>query len=245
MTLGVVETMEQRRLIMSEKIDLKELERKAFRSTFQDGLWDIFLGLLLLNMAIGTALGGVLGEAELSLASLLRVLLIIVPLPFLILAGFWAGKKFITTPRVGSVRFGPRRNARTRNVRAVLFVSVLLSVITVVWGLVAMGHGLPHWMSGIPLPLFIWPVQTIVVFGLAAYFLDIPRFYLYGVLYGLPLLLGVALAENTDLSGLVSMAITYSVPVGIMVLTGVVLFIRFLRAYPKPDRAGLERDGGL
>jgi hypothetical protein len=124
-------------------------------------------------------------------------------------------------------------------------MSVLLSVITVVWGLAAMGDGLPDWMRGVPLPLFIWPVQTIVVFGLAAYFLDIPRFYLYGVLYGLPLPFGVALAQNTELSGLGSMAITYIVPVGIMVLTGVVLFIRFLRAYPKPDRAGLELDSGL
>jgi len=28
--------------------NLTEIEKKAYRSTFQDGLWDIFLGLLLL-----------------------------------------------------------------------------------------------------------------------------------------------------------------------------------------------------
>lgn len=233
---------------MSEQIDLKELERKAFRSTFQDGLWDIFLGLLLLNMGISTVVGGMLGEAQMSqmsLVSLARIMLVIVPLPFLVLLAFWAGKKFITTPRIGSVKFGQQRNIRLRNVRAVLFVSVLLTLIMVVWGLAAMGNGLPHWMRGIPLPLFAWPVQTIVVFGLGAYFLDIPRFYVYGALYGLPLPLGVALTKNTDLTGLSSMAMTFGVAAGVMVLTGVVLFIRFLRAYPKPAQSGFAPNNSV
>ena len=225
---------------MSEKIDLKELERRAFRSTFQDGLWDIFLGLLLLEMAIGTIAGGLLGDADMSPASLVRIMLIIVPWPFLVLIAFWAGKKFITTPRIGLVKFGPQRKARMKNVRAVLFVSVLLLVIVFVWGLGARGSGLPEWIRGIPLPLFVWPVQTIVVFGLAAYFLDIPRFYAYGVLYGLPLPLGVALAKNTDLTGLSSMATTFGVAVGIMVLIGVILLVRFLRQYPAPAEGELS-----
>jgi len=44
---------------MSQTINLKELERKAWRSVFQDGLWDIFLGLLLLAMAIGALLSDI------------------------------------------------------------------------------------------------------------------------------------------------------------------------------------------
>jgi len=221
---------------MSEKIDLKELERKAFRSTFQDGLWDIFMGLLLLNVGLGTVVGGML---EMSLKSLWWIVLIIVPLPFLALIVFWAGKKFITTPRIGLVKFGPQRKARMRNVRAVLFVSVLLLVIMVFWGWAAIGNGLPEWMRGIPLPLYVWPVQTIVIFGLAAYFLDVPRFYVYGVLYGLPLPLGLALAKNTDLAALSSMAITFGIAVGVMVLIGVVLFVRFLRQYPAPAEGSI------
>ena len=31
---------------MSTQLNLKEIERKAFRSTYQDGLWDIHLGLI-------------------------------------------------------------------------------------------------------------------------------------------------------------------------------------------------------
>jgi hypothetical protein len=204
---------------------LKEIERKAFRSTFQDGLWDIFLGLLLLNMAIGI----VLEDTSLPLS---WIMVMIVPWPFLVLVAFWAGKKFITTPRIGLAKFGPQRKAKMKNLRVVLFLSVLLLVIMFFLGWAAMGNSLPWWVTEIPLPLYVWPAQTIIVFGLAAYFLDVPRFYAYGVLYGLPLPVGILLVKNTDLTVLGSMAITFGVAVGVMVLIGVILFIRFLREYP-------------
>lgn len=219
---------------MSQSISLKELERKAFRSTFQDGLWDIFLGLLLFNMGMGTMLGGMLGETEMSLMSLLGSMVALIAFAVVVLLAFWAGKKFITTPRIGLVKFGPQRKAKMKNLRAVLFLSVLLLVIMLILGWAAMGNGLPWWVTEIPLPLYVWPAQTIIVFGLAAYFLDVPRFYAYGVLYGLPFPVGMLLVKNTDLTVLGSVAITYGVPVGVMVLIGVVLFVRFLRDYPVP-----------
>ena len=37
---------------MSQEIDLKQIERKAFRSTYQDGLWDIYIGLVVIFMAL-------------------------------------------------------------------------------------------------------------------------------------------------------------------------------------------------
>jgi hypothetical protein len=80
-----------------------------------------------------------------------------------------------------------------------------------------------------------------VVFGLAAYFMDVPRFYFYAVLYALPFPLGILLAQNTDLSGSVSMAITFGISGGVMLLWGIVLFVRFLRQYPVPaERPSLE-----
>lgn len=101
-------------------------------------------------------------------------------------------------------------------------------------GLASAGNGLPGWVTEIPIPLYVWPVQTIVVFCLGAYFLDVTRFYAYGVLYGLPFPVGILLVENTELTGLSSMAITFGVAAGVMVLIGAVLFIRFLRKYPLP-----------
>ena len=39
---------------MSESIDLKSLEKKAYRSVFNDGLWDLFIGMLILNFGLGS-----------------------------------------------------------------------------------------------------------------------------------------------------------------------------------------------
>jgi hypothetical protein len=222
---------------MTTDIDLKQLERKAFRSTFQDGLWDIFLGLLLLNMGGGTLLGG-------SGMSPLWSMVVLTVFVGLVLLGFWAGKKYITTPRIGSVKFGPQRRSRLKRVRAVLFLSVLMGVLMFLWGWGAWSGSLPYLLAELPIPAYVWAVQCLVVFSVAAYFMDVTRFYLYGVLYALPFPLGILLARNTALSGTHSMALTFGSAGGIMVLIGVLLFIRFVRRYPKPAQDGLERNAG-
>jgi hypothetical protein len=205
---------------MSTKINLKELERKAWRSVFQDGLWDMYLGFLLLTMGMGPVLPTLDTPIMWTLAMLLM-------LSLLAWFAFWAGKKFITTPRMGLVKFGPQRKAKLKKTRAVLFLSVLLGVITLV--LRAMWN--VEW-AAIPIPAYVWAVQAIVVFGLGAYFLDVSRFYAYGVLYAIPLPVGIVLLQNTGLPGL--MFLPFGVSGGIMVIIGVALFIRFLHDYPVP-----------
>ena len=214
---------------MSQTINLKELERKAFRSTFQDGLWDMYLGFLLLTMGMGPVLPALN-------TSIMWALVILLMLSVLAWLAFWAGKKFITTPRMGLVKFGPQRKAKLKKTRAVLFLSVLLGVITLVlramWNI--------EW-AAIPIPAYVWAVQAIVVFGLGAYFLDVSRFYAYGMLYAIPLPVGLVLLQNTGLPGL--MFLPFGVSGGVMVIIGVVLFIRFLRDYPLPAVEAGADDG--
>ena len=212
---------------MSHTINLKELERKAFRSTFQDGLWDMYLGFLLLIMGMGP----VLPALDTSVMWILVMLLMLSVLAWL---AFWAGKKFITTPRMGLVKFGPQRKAKLKKTRAVLFLSALLGVITFVLRATWKVEG-----ATIPIPAYVWAVQAIVVFGLGAYFLDVSRFYAYGVLYAIPVPVGIVLLQNTGLPGL--MFLPFGVSGGVMVLIGAVLFIRFLREYPL--RAVAASDG--
>ena len=47
---------------MSQRISLKELEGNLFRSAFQDGLLDIFLGSVILMSAIAPLLSPYLGD---------------------------------------------------------------------------------------------------------------------------------------------------------------------------------------
>jgi hypothetical protein len=222
---------------MTTDMDLKELERKAFRSTFQDGLWDIFLGLLLLNMGGGALLGG-------SEKSPLWGMVVLTVFAGGVLLLFWAGKKFVTAPRIGTAKFGRQRKGKLKKVRLVLFVSVLLGALMALWGVGASVAGVPYVIARLPLPAYVWAAQCVVVFSLGAYFMDVTRFYLYGVLYAVPFPLGILLAQNTSLSGTASMALTFGVAGATMVLVGVALFVRFLRAYPKTAQVGFDQDGG-
>jgi hypothetical protein len=128
-----------------------------------------------------------------------------------------------------------------KKVRLVLFASVLLGVLMAVWGVGASVGGLPYVIAQVPLPAYVWAAQCVVVFGLGAYFMDVTRFYPYGVLYALPFPLAIVLAENTSLSGSASMALTFGLAGGSMVLVGLILFVRFLRRYPAAShRPSLE-----
>ncbi|MFX0008852.1 MAG: hypothetical protein ACFE9R_00945, partial [Candidatus Hermodarchaeota archaeon] len=117
---------------MEEQIDLKGLERKAWRSTFQDGIWDIFMGLLILGLSIAP-----FGE-KIGLSGELGSMIIVlcwnsIAVVFLIL-----GKKFITVPRIGYVKFGAKRKKVKKRlltflvfnfVLALLFLFINLSVL--------------------------------------------------------------------------------------------------------------------
>jgi hypothetical protein len=179
----------------------------------------MYLGFLLLIMGMGPVLPALN-------KSVIWTLVILLMLSVLACLAFWAGKKFITTPRMGRVKFGPQRKTKLKKTRAVLFLSALLGVITLVlramWNI--------EWAARIPIPAYIWTVQAIVVFGLGAYFLDVSRFYAYGVLYAIPVPVGIVLLQNTGLPGF--MFLPFGVSGGIMVIIGVVLFIRFLHDYP-------------
>ena len=50
---------------MAQKISLKHAERKVFRMTFQDGLWDIYIGIILFGL-------GIIGGQKLDLNILLQ-----------------------------------------------------------------------------------------------------------------------------------------------------------------------------
>ena len=81
---------------MDQKINLKELERKAFISYHQDGLVDIGLGLIMLVSVLSSTLH------EMGTSDSIRQV-IYIPLMLLCPLIIYLGKKYITTPRLGYV----------------------------------------------------------------------------------------------------------------------------------------------
>ena len=100
-------------------LNLTDIEKKAYRSTFQDGIWDIFLGLVLLILAVGALLSN-RGMPE------GRQMTVLIVLQAAAVAFFIAGKKCITVPRMGLVKFGPQRKGKIRRSHLVLLGPVVV-----------------------------------------------------------------------------------------------------------------------
>ncbi len=214
---------------MSQIINLKELERKAWTSYFQDGLWDIFLGLLLVSSAVSTWLSDTGVPSSTRIPTYIGIM---------VLGGLvmWAGKRFITVPRMGRIKFGPARRSRMNKLRVVLFISVLVIAALFLAGLGVKNHWLqrPEWglIGRTSIASAIVTLNFLVVFSLMAYFMEFKRLYLYGVLFALQEVVGVGLRELADVD--IGFFIGSAVAAVIVLLIGTVVLVRFLREYPLP-----------
>ncbi len=195
---------------MNDKMSLREIERKAWISYFEDGLWDSFFGVLFLIGGIRSLTNNV-WYVGILYTLLLVVSILILPI----------GKKQITMPRLGYVKFGHARKLRQSKAVAVLVVSVLATFALLM---------LPKLGLALPPEMLISPITAgwiAVVFGLLAYYLDFRRLFAYGVLFVMSEILsglygGFAGALAQTISGIAAL------------LIGLFVLARFLRKYPKP-----------
>lgn len=207
---------------MSQSLNLKEIERKAWRSTFQDGLWDIYLGVLLFSMALSSRLDTNIRD---------KFLGYVIYFGFIVFAMvvLWAGKRFVTIPRMGRVKFGPARQSRQKKVRLVLFASVAFGLLASFAGAAVwrgdFGQGLP-WDVLFPLA---YALNMLIVFGLGAYFLDFSRLYLVAVLFALPIPLNAVLKNYL---GVDLIFYAFAVPALMIICMGSFFLVRFLRENP-------------
>ena len=206
-------------LSMSHQISLKDAERKVFQSTFADGLWDVFLGCFALQFAIAPLLSVSMGDFWSSA----------IFLPFFggVYLVIWVVRKKIVAPRIGEVEFGAARKTRLKKFTVTMLV---INLIAFILGLVAAFR-----FSSIPAmgPTIIFSLILLIGFSTAAYFLDFPRLYLYGLLGALAPLIGEWLYQNLGASHH-GFPIVFGVIAGIMILTGLVIFARFLLNNPLP-----------
>lgn len=207
---------------MSEKINLKELQRKAWRSMFQDGLWDIFLGLLLLNIAAFTLTDEYVANDDMQI-------ILYIGGEIVALFLLWAGKRFITVPRMGKAKFGQYGKVRRSKVRLLLFASTLIGVIVL---LLLEGLSKNGQIAGLPRDYIAaagWVLTAMLMFGLAGYFLDFNRLYLIGAMYALPFPMDILVRELWQTDRWVFHI--YALPALIILTVGVFYFYRFLRNY--------------
>jgi hypothetical protein len=209
-------------------LDLRKVERKAFRFTYEDGLLDMYMGAVVMGMAV------FMYRPEAGYSSANTIGLVVIMAVGNIL--FWAGKKLITLPRMGQVRFGPARKRKIRTLAIILGLVVLVQAGMV--GLTALGwlnpevgaqvngfladHGLERLAVATVGSLFVGPAMILI-----AYFIDFTRGYYIAVMMSLAVFLMI----------LVNRPIYPVVIGGLIILPGLVLFVRFLKKYPLPQES--------
>lgn len=205
---------------MPESLDLQQAERKAFTLTFQDGLLDLALGLELVALVVAPLL-----ERTRPLADWWIALL---SLP--ILVALAAGKRLLTTPRLGRVRFLPARKVRMQAVATILGIIVLGGLLVgMAWFWLGQEH-LPEWVGEMLSPTILWAAISLFLFSLAAHTLGLPRLYLYGAMYALVHPAQALLRTRPDLGALP--LVPNLISAAVMLAIGGLLLTRFLRAYP-------------
>jgi len=154
---------------------------------------------------------------------------------------FWAGKKYITTPRMGQVTFGPARKKKRTLLAIVLGLVVLLQIAFVIVQFAwranpASGQwitsNLKDGDTGSLLvasigALFIGPSMLLI-----AWFTDFTRGFYIAILMALGLFLMILVNQPL-----------YPILLGLLIIIpGIILFVNFLRKYPKPERRNVRED---
>lgn len=204
---------------MLQNISLEEAERKAFRTSINDGLWDIFLGCFFLIFVIAPFLSSRLGDFWSSA----------IFVPFWGLAYFciWLTRKHVVIPRIGVVDFGRARKSKLKKFSLVM---LSLNILAFVVGIVAAFSLLK--VSGQAYS-FIIGMALLIGFSLAAYFLEFNRLYVYGLLVGLSPFVGEWL-WNHGYASHHGFPVTFGTASGVMIIVGLTVFIRLLRNNPVP-----------
>lgn len=207
---------------MTTPTSLKDLERRLFRASTQDGIIDIHIGCMLLIFSIAPLLSGTLGDFWSSA----------VFLPFwgLVYIGLRAFRKNHLHPRIGQVEFSAYRVKRLKH----------LNLVILVFNLAAFGLGILAFFDLLNLPGWLpLSILLLIGFSLGGYMLESPRFYLYGILSALTPFLGEYLYQNHGFSHH-GFPVVFGALAGGIILWGLFLMRRVIQTYPLTDQEGLE-----
>ena len=195
---------------MKTEIGLDRLERESYMAYYRDGILDFLVGFALLGMSLCIMLG------DAGMGALLPVIAILLH-PGL--------KKYVTLPRLGYVKFTPRREEQLKANRWQL--TVLFTVTAVVGVAVSLAYsGDSNWQLWIK-SLGAIPVGAVLAATAAA------LGTLYGVRRGLvyALVILVVFALGHVLRIHISKQLLF---LGAMLtIIGIALFLRFVKRYPK------------
>ncbi|MFW9923284.1 MAG: hypothetical protein ACFFDW_08380 [Candidatus Thorarchaeota archaeon] len=208
-----------------DSYDLEKIEKKAFSSIFQDGIFDMILGYILVSYSLSTYLFDSLLPVWRAILSLIIYCIGII--------GLFLCKRYVTQPRMGTAIFGYKRRNRQRilvimtSILVVLTLVIMILTMTDTFQLGSLGYGTAAIFGGSILLFFM---------GLA-FMLDFNRLYLTGSLFAIAIGLNeVFFVMNKTIYGYISQWTIGGIIMGI----GITYFIIFLTKHPIKARENNE-----
>ncbi len=207
---------------MTKQNTLREIEKKAYMSYHQDGLIDIVIGLYALAFGLGIIADKIL---EFSFATIMPAIMIAIVLPIWIQA-----KRKITMPRIGFVKFGARGANKLFALLLGLAVAGLGAALAFGVFMATGQNGTPFWIEILFQYGMIWiGLGSAVIGSLFAYTMGLKRLHGYG-------LLTLALFASGHFLGVPFEYLLLAIG-SVIIASGVVLLVRFVRRYPLPKGA--------
>ncbi|MBK6328267.1 MAG: hypothetical protein IPF56_20365 [Chloroflexi bacterium] len=191
---------------MAPTVDLERVEQQVWTAYFADGLWEIFLATLMLTSFLRPYTDS-LWAYLLMAGGILAMIL---------------GKKHITEPRLGRVKFGPSREARRSRLMAIILILVIVTAVLLALAQLGVGVRMGNW-AGIVLAGMVT-----AVFLFTAYLLNFRRMYGYAWVIGGAIFITEVWGEAAGMwANLIG---------GLLLLaTGLFLLAQFLRRHNVPE----------
>lgn len=192
---------------MQTNVDLQQIKKKVYMSYFQDGLWDILLGIYLMGwgLSIWQDLVAVMGGMW-------------VVIYFAVLAI----KRAVVYPRSGYIKLNESRKQMMR--------LVIMGAVVFLLGLTVFGafvfNSRPAWLD--KYFMFLLITMLVVVITTMGYWWRVTRWYVFAAI----LFIGAAAQQWLNMP----VELGFFIPGGIIAVYGIGLFIIFMRKYPKSDR---------
>ncbi|MCP4566299.1 MAG: hypothetical protein GY841_01830 [FCB group bacterium] len=195
---------------MDQELDLKKLERRAYLTYHNDGLWDISLGLALLIVGLMVIF---------ELAHLVAIF------PAVLLPSVVSIKKSVTQRRLGYVKFSPEREAQDKKNKFKLTILLTMTMLAGMGAFYAFTGNAAWqvWIQDLRLIPFGFVLSLII--GVLGFLYGIYRFVLYGVII-LAVFIGGHYAHSDP-------GVYFLLPGIMFTLVGTTKLIIFLRRYPK------------
>lgn len=209
---------------MSTHYDLRQIQRRTFQlMSFEDGFWDLSLGIIIMFLAIYPVTRELLGPVW--------NLVLFLSLVVLVVVGQLVVRLLVSEPRIGYAL--PRSSPMLR----VLFIFTVVMVL-ITFGLVLLTFLGPGSESTSSVPTEAssergYMVELIALlfmgglFSALGYLFGVTRLYFYGWMLGLAYLISIYMEHNAGWTFLFPLAIA----AGIILLIGLVLLFRLLRKY--------------